>query len=72
MPAVPGGASKCFRYTHVRSQADGSQFRQDKGVTVCGKVTASRALSSNPGRLPADPGEAPKSHPVPNENVVIL
>src|ERR1700722_10176337 len=65
LPPLPRGASKCLRYTHTRSQPDGSQFCQDKGATVCGSVTVAKALSSKPGRvLPADAG--PKSQPVSN------
>jgi hypothetical protein len=66
LPVTSGGASKCFRYTHTRSQADGSQFCQDSGATVCGNVTVAKALSSKPGSLL--PAEAePKSQPVLNE-----
>src|SRR5712691_10352344 len=69
LPPVPGGASKCFRYIHARSQADGSQSCQDSGVTVCGKVTAAKPLSSKPGRsLSAEAG--PNSQPVLNETVL--
>src|SRR5579859_5130449 len=65
MPLVAEGASKCLRYVHTCSQAAGSQFCQDRGATVCGRVTVANALSSNPGRLlPADAG--PKSQPVLN------
>jgi hypothetical protein len=63
LPAIAGSASKCFRYTHARSQADGSQSCQDSGVT------AAKALSSNPGRsLPAEAG--PKRQPAPNERTI--
>jgi hypothetical protein len=66
MPSAAGGASKCFRYTHTRSQAAGSQSCHDSEVTVCGNVTAASALSSNPGMLLSGPDPAPKSHPFPN------
>ena len=64
-PATSGGASKCLRYTHTRSQAAGSHSCQDSGATVCGSVTASNPLSSNPGRLlPSAAG--PNRQPSPN------
>ena len=70
MPWRPGGASKRLRYIHTRSQADGSQSRQDSGTTVCGSVTSAKPLSSNSGRsLPAEAG--PKRQPVPNGCEVI-
>src|SRR5580658_701827 len=69
MPAVPGGASKWLRYVHTCSQAAGSQFCQDSGATVCGRVTVTNALSSKPGRLlSADAG--PNSQPALNGTVV--
>src|SRR5579859_4712531 len=65
MPLVPAGASKCLRYVQTCSQLAGSQFCQDSGATVCGRVTVANPLSSNPGKLlPAD--AAPKSHPALN------
>src|SRR5579875_2530180 len=67
-PVTGAGASKCLRYTQARSHADGSQFRQDSGTTVCGSVTGASALSSKPGRsLPA--AAAPNSQPVLNGTV---
>ena len=70
LPWWPDGASKRLRYIHTRSQAAGSQSRQDSGTTVCGSVTSANPLSSNSGRsLPADAG--PNRHPVPNECEVI-
>src|SRR5579859_2014140 len=68
MPLVAEGASKCLRYVHTCSQLTGSQFCQDSGATVCGRVTVANALSSNPGRLlPAAAG--PNSQPVLNGTV---
>jgi hypothetical protein len=69
LPWWPGGASKCRRYTQVRSQAAGSHSCQDSGVTVCGSVTAARALSSKPGcSQPAV--YAPNSQPALNGTVL--
>src|ERR1700728_554505 len=69
MPSVPDGASKYFRYAQTCSQADGSQFCQDRGATVCGNVTETKALSSKPGwSLPADAD--PNSQPALNETVL--
>src|ERR1700722_1853008 len=68
MSLVPGGASKYLRYVHTCSQAAGSQFCQDRGATVCGRVTVTNALSSKPGRLlSADAG--PNSQLASNEAV---
>ncbi len=65
---MPCGASKCLRYAHTCSQADGSQSCQDRGATVCGSVTGVNALSSKPGwLLSADAG--PKSQPALNERL---
>jgi hypothetical protein len=41
--AFAGGVAKCLRYTQVCSQACGSQFRQDSGVTVRGSVTVTQS-----------------------------
>jgi hypothetical protein len=44
MPSVPGGASKCLRYTHSRSQADGSQRYAMSARTLRGNARERRAL----------------------------
>src|SRR5579862_2243688 len=68
LPSVPGGASKCLRYAQTCSQADGSQFCQDRGATVCGSVTGVNAWSSKPGWL-LSAAAGPKSQPVLNERL---